>query len=90
MSALRRQQAICAQIIKILQETREQRGLSKYIVAERSGLSQQMIGYVERGLRQPSLETVLRMADAIEIDLAKVIQQARRQATLGSKVRPDQ
>ena len=45
-------------------------------MAERSGLSEQMIGYVERGMRQPSLETTLRMASALEIDLGDVLKRA--------------
>lgn len=46
-------------------------------VAERSGLSQQMVSYVERGLRRPTLETVLRMADALGVDLADLLRQAQ-------------
>jgi len=47
-------------------------------VAERAGLSQQMVSYVEREMRNPTLETLLRMAAALEIDLAKVIECAQR------------
>ena len=47
-------------------------------VAERSGLSQQMISYVERGMRNPTLETLLRIAAALETDLAKVLQSAQK------------
>lgn len=56
---------------------REAKGLSMNQVAERSGLSQQMVSYVERGMRNPTLETLLRMADALEADLSRVIHQAR-------------
>lgn len=45
-------------------------------VGERAGLSQQMVSYVERGMRIPTLETLLRIAAAIEIDLPKVLRQA--------------
>ena len=71
--------ALCAQVVRLLREERERRGLSKYAIAERSGLSQQMVGYVEKGLRCPSLETAMRMADAIGIDLEEVIRQARKE-----------
>jgi transcriptional regulator with XRE-family HTH domain len=64
-------------IIRLLREERKRLGLSKYAVEQRSGVSQQMIGYVERGLRKPSLETALRIADGIGIDLADVIKNAR-------------
>jgi transcriptional regulator with XRE-family HTH domain len=35
-----------------------------------------MVGYVERGLKKPSLETVLRMAEALDVDLGKLITNA--------------
>ena len=47
-------------------------------VAERSGLSQQMVSYVEREMRNPTLETLLRIAAALEIDLANVLQTAQK------------
>jgi len=46
------------------------------LVAERAGLSQQMVSYVEREMRNPTLETLLRIAAAIGVDLGKVISQA--------------
>jgi len=55
------------------------RKLSKYFVAQESGLSPQMIAYVERGLRNPTLETVLRMSEAMNVDLAKIIKRARKE-----------
>ena len=67
---------VCALVVCLLREERERQGLSKYAVAERSGLSEQMVGYVERGLRHPSLETVVRLASALEVDLGDVIKQA--------------
>ena len=68
---------LCECIVRLLCAERKRQGLSKYAVERRSGLSQQMIGYVERGLRRPSLETALRMADGLGLDLAVIITQAR-------------
>ena len=45
-------------------------------VAERAGLSQQMVSYVERQMRNPTLETLLRIAAALEINLAQVLGKA--------------
>jgi transcriptional regulator with XRE-family HTH domain len=58
---------------------RERRKLSKYFVAQESGLSPQMIAYVENGLRNPTLETALRMAEAMGVDLAELIQEPREE-----------
>ncbi len=65
-------------IVRLLREEQARRKLSKYAVEQRSGISQQMVGYVERGLRKPSLETALRIADGIGIDLEIVIKKARK------------
>ena len=74
------QQAVCARVARILRQEREQKGLSMNLVAERAGLSQQMVSYVEREMRNPTLETLLRIAAAMEIDLAKVLQNAQKAA----------
>jgi transcriptional regulator with XRE-family HTH domain len=63
-------------VIRLLREERIRKGLSKYAMAERSGLSEQMIGYVERGMRQPSLETTIRMASALDVDLGDILKRA--------------
>ena len=68
----------------MLREEREHQGLSKYAVAERSGLSEQMVGYVERGLRHPSLETVVRLASALDIDLGDLIKKAYKTVSRGA------
>ena len=47
------------------------------LVAERAGLSQQMVSYVEREMRNPTLETLLRIAAALEIDLVQVLREAQ-------------
>jgi len=51
------------------------------LVAERAGLSQQMVSYVEREMRSPTLETLLRITAAMKIDLAKVLKMAQKAAS---------
>lgn len=79
MSPAKASQLECQKIIQLLKEERERKNLSKYAVAQRSGLSQQAVGYMEKGHRIPSLETVLRIAKAMDTDLAKVITRARKE-----------
>jgi len=74
------QQAVCAKVAQILRQERERRGLSMNLVAERAGLSQQMVSYVEREMRNPTLETMLRIAAAIEIDPVDVLRRAVKTA----------
>ena len=73
----KRRQAICARVSQLLKGEREKRGLSMTVLASRAGLSQQMISYVERGMRNPTLDTLIRVTDALEVDLAELITQAR-------------
>jgi transcriptional regulator with XRE-family HTH domain len=73
------QQAVCSRVAKILRQEREKRGLSMNVVAGRAGLSQQMVSYVEREMRNPTLETLLRICAALEVDFAAVMRQAGKQ-----------
>ena len=77
MLSARRIQAVCSEVAKQLRAAREQQQLSMSAVAERSGLSQQMVSYVERGMRIPTLDTALRMANALEVDLGSIVTRAQ-------------
>ena len=48
-------------------------------LAQDAGLSQQMVSYVERGMRNPTLDTLLRMAEVLKIDLWKILRTASKQ-----------
>lgn len=71
--------AVCTRVAELLRSRREKQGLSMNIIAQRAGLSQQMVSYVERGMRNPTLETLLRLCTALQISLPDVIQAAERQ-----------
>ena len=70
--------AVAARLAAIFRTERLRQGLSMNAVAERGGLSQQMVSYVERGIRQPGFDTMLRIADALGIDLGESLQRAQR------------
>jgi transcriptional regulator with XRE-family HTH domain len=72
--------AVCSHVARVLRQERERQGLSMTVVAERAGLSQQMVSYVEREMRIPSLDTLLRITRAMKIDLADVIRRAQKAA----------
>jgi transcriptional regulator with XRE-family HTH domain len=71
---------VCSQVARILREEREKRGLSMTTLAARAGLSRAMISFVEREIRNPSLETLLRIAYVLELDLGKIISKAIKMA----------
>ena len=81
MSVQKRAKAVCVEVLRLLREERERQGLSKYEVAARSGLSPQMIGYIDQGLRNPTMETTLRIAEALDVDLGLMISKAQKTTT---------
>ena len=64
-------------MIKLLRAERERRGISKYTLSAQCGLAQQTISYMERELRHPSFETILRIADGMDVNLEDILKQAR-------------
>lgn len=73
--------AVRVELAKGLRELREQRGLSLSLVAERAGLSYQMVSYVEREMRMPTVETLVRLALALGVHPADILREAYDQAT---------
>ena len=71
---------VCSQVARILREEREKRKISMTELAARAGLSRTMIRFVEREVRNPSLETLLRITNALQIDLAEVIRKANTES----------
>ena len=71
-------QATCSRVSKILREERLRQRLSLAAVAEKAGISYQMVGYVEQEKRNPTLDTLLRICSALDLDLATVIRRANR------------
>ena len=48
-------------------------------LAEKTGLSQQAISYMEREMRIPNLDTLLRIANSLEVNLGDIVNQADRE-----------
>ncbi len=76
MPAIGHYEEIRKEIIRLLQEERARRKLSNYAVAQNSGVSESMLSLVERGLRNPTMELLLRIADGIGADLPALIKKA--------------
>ena len=63
-----------------LRDERKRQGLSMERLAEKAGLSTSMISLFERDLRNPTLDTLLRIAEVLNVDLGRVIQKAAASA----------
>lgn len=70
--------AFCASVVAALKNERLRQKLSMNALAERAGLSQQMVSYVERGMRKPTLDTLFRMSAALDVGLSTVIERASK------------
>lgn len=63
-------------VVRLLRAERLKQRLSYERLAERAGISYQIISYMERELRSPTLDTVLRIAVALKVPLSKVLSEA--------------
>jgi len=71
-----RSRQISAAVARLLHQERLDRDISIARVAKAAGLSEQMVRYVEREMRNPTLDTFLRIAQALDVDLWKLIRRA--------------
>jgi transcriptional regulator with XRE-family HTH domain len=71
-------EAIVGRLVESMREERIRQKLSLNEVATRSGLSHTMVMRVEKRERLPTIDTLLRIADALEIDLSVVLGHAIR------------
>jgi transcriptional regulator with XRE-family HTH domain len=71
-----RRQKIAEAVARLIFAKREALDLSMSQVAQRAGISQQMVSYVERGMRMPTLDTLLRITDALETSLPALLRKA--------------
>jgi transcriptional regulator with XRE-family HTH domain len=74
---------IIARLTELMQAERLRQKLSLNEVATRSGLSHTMVMRVEKRERLPTIDTLLRIADALELDLSTVLKQAMGAAKRG-------
>ena len=76
-------ESVCSHVVRILQKERERRKVSMTRLAEMSGLSQGMISLIEHEHRNPSLDTLVRICEALGIQLSSVLNRAERMAKTG-------
>ena len=67
-------------VVRLLAQERAKRSISMNKLAELTGLALTTISYFERGFRKPTLETALRIASALDVDLGVLIQRATKSA----------
>jgi transcriptional regulator with XRE-family HTH domain len=63
---------------RALQEARDKRGLTQEALSLETGVHRNYIGGMERGERSPSVEVVVKLADALGVTLAELFKRAER------------
>ena len=81
MSTDNLREAVSAHVANILKERREKKKLSLGGLARKAGLARQTIAFVENKVQSPSLDTLLRITSALDVDLAKIIVRAKKRAS---------
>jgi transcriptional regulator with XRE-family HTH domain len=76
---------ICSHVACSLRDERLKQNVSLNVLAARAGLSRQMVSYVEQELRKPTLDTLLRICEALEIRVEDLIAKARKAAAKAPK-----
>ena len=67
---------LCSALARVLQEHREAQGFTQTKLAELSGLTRQMISYVEQSKRLPTVDTVAKLAVALGVTPSTILAQA--------------
>jgi transcriptional regulator with XRE-family HTH domain len=73
-------ETISSQIARLLKAEREKRGISLNSLAQKAGVNRQTVAFIERGLRNPTLNTLFRLTSALEVEPEKIIARARKLA----------
>jgi len=63
---------------RAVREARQKVGLTQEQLAERSGIAPTYISDIERGVRNPSYEMLVELADGLGSSLSEVIKRAER------------
>ena len=83
-----RPEIIGSSVARLLRKKREALGLSMNVVATHAGLSHTMVSRVERELRKPTLDTLLRITGAMGIELWPLIKKSEAAEKTAKAKRP--
>jgi transcriptional regulator with XRE-family HTH domain len=63
---------------RALRSLRKERGCTQETLADRSGLDRTFVSLLERGQRQPTLQTMARLAAALDLTLLAFVEEMSR------------
>lgn len=71
-------QTIVDALVHRLAEERRRQGYSQRKLAQMAGISQAGLLFIEKGERRPTLEILLQIALALDVELASLLQEAEK------------
>jgi len=71
-----RRNAICNEVVRLIGERRQRLNFSKNKVAYLTGLNQSTVSRLENHPENPTLDSLLRIADVLEVNLGDVLKRA--------------
>ncbi len=75
-------------MVRLLRKERERQGVSMNVLATKAGLAHSAISRIEGRLRSPNLDTLIRMAVVLGIDLGELFTEAFRSAKSSTSEKP--
>ena len=64
---------------RVIQKTREEKGLSQEVVSGLADIGRTHLSAIERGERKPTLETLYRLANALDVNMSDIIREIENQ-----------
>ena len=64
-------------VAKRLQGQRQSIPMSKNALAQKAGISVQSVSFIENGVNSPSLSTLLRICDALGVELETILKESK-------------
>jgi transcriptional regulator with XRE-family HTH domain len=77
--------AVCAELARLLSEERRRQGVSMNALAAQSGLSQSFISMFESQPANPTIDTLLRISRALDIDAGELLTVALANVAVGPR-----
>ena len=71
-----RRAAICAEVVRLMGNERKRLKLSKNKIAYMTGLNQSTVSRLENYHDNPTMDSLLRIADALQMNLGEVLKRA--------------
>jgi transcriptional regulator with XRE-family HTH domain len=64
---------VCAEVVRLLIAERKRQRISGNVLAARAGLSQSLISTLETNPWNPTLDTLLRIGEVLQVDIGEMI-----------------